>query len=710
MVEHTLLVEMFYDGTWNDITADVLVQEGVTLARELSDETLEPRPGRVALSVLNPSGKYNPNNPVSPLYGAIGLNTPIRVAVDGDVQQVAEVAEYRPSRPLGFTSRCALVGAGVLRRLGRGKTPLRPALERAVLAGGPAGYWRLDDAAGAVQAASALSEGRPLAYTADVRPGVVEGTDPLGGGKYPNFMAGDGQTVSGILASEALPTVNTTGYAVDAMIYLDGELSFTNVLTVYSTSTSIGGGFSFRVSSLSGSLNVELEPLDLALPGPFVTDLALGQWHHVRGVALNAGSAMELHLYVNGDLVDTESYAASAAGRAESLIVGGDDFSGFNTAEELSVGHVAVWDTSTPDSGPMDAGSGYLGEPAAERAVRLAAENGIPLTVVGTAADSHPMGPQRTDTLTELLLEAVRTDAAMLSEDRDSRGFVFRTGRALCNQDPVISLDFAGEQIAPPLEPEISDPWVRNDVEAKSPDGATGRHVLLDGPMSVQDPPDGVGRYDTTWDVNPADPATLPDHAAWHVNRGTVQETRFASVTIDLDAAPGLAADVAVLELGDLVEITNLDPADSPESARGLLIGITQRVLPFRRLVTLTTVPAAPYEVGLRGADDGSVDVRGARRATDLSTLSAGVTSSATSLSVATTGGVLWTTDADDWNPALNGGGLFITIGGETMRVTNIAGASSPQTFTVVRSINGVVKAHSAGAAVHVRYPIKRGL
>jgi hypothetical protein len=104
-------------------------------------------------------------------------------------------------------------------------------------------------------------------------------------------------------------------------------------------------------------------------------------------------------------------------------------------------------------------------------------------------------------------------------------------------------------------------------------------------------------------------------------------------------------------------------------------------------------------------------DLRGQAVDTDLSTLDTGIDDNDTSLSVASTGGVLWTVDADDWDTALNGdGGLFIVIGGERMRVTNISGANSPQTFTVARSVNGVVKAHLAGAAVHVAHPARAGL
>jgi hypothetical protein len=37
--------------------------------------------------------------------------------------------------------------------------------------------------------------------------------------------------------------------------------------------------------------------------------------------------------------------------------------------------------------------------------------------------------------------------------------------------------------------------------------------------------------------------------------------------------------------------------------------------------------------------------------------------------------------------------------------VTAISGSSSPQTFTVTRSVNGVVKAQSSGAAVALFQP-----
>ncbi len=66
---------------------------------------------------------------------------------------------------------------------------------------------------------------------------------------------------------------------------------------------------------------------------------------------------------------------------------------------------------------------------------------------------------------------------------------------------------------------------------------------------------------------------------------------------------------------------------------------------------------------------------------------------SETSFTVAIASGHLWTTSAAQFP-------FDIIVGGERMTVTAISGASSPQTFTVTRSVNGVQKSHLAGVAV----------
>jgi Concanavalin A-like lectin/glucanases superfamily len=71
-----------------------------------------------------------------------------------------------------------------------------------------------------------------------------------------------------------------------------------------------------------------------------------------------------------------------------------------------------------------------------------------------------------------------------------------------------------------------------------------------------------------------------------------------------------------------------------------------------------------------------------------------------TTLSVATANATspLWTTASGDFP-------FDILVSGERMTVTNITGSSSPQTFTVTRSVNGVVKSQSAGTDVRLFFP-----
>ncbi|MFH9404886.1 hypothetical protein ACH4JS_34765 [Streptomyces sp. NPDC017638] len=89
------------------------------------------------------------------------------------------------------------------------------------------------------------------------------------------------------------------------------------------------------------------------------------------------------------------------------------------------------------------------------------------------------------------------------------------------------------------------------------------------------------------------------------------------------------------------------------------------------------------------------------RAATDGSQLAAGAGTSDTTLSVAVTTGPLWITDA-----AYPADFPFdVTVGGERMRVTSITGSTSPQAFTVVRSVNGVSKAQTAGTPVQLADP-----
>jgi hypothetical protein len=72
--------------------------------------------------------------------------------------------------------------------------------------------------------------------------------------------------------------------------------------------------------------------------------------------------------------------------------------------------------------------------------------------------------------------------------------------------------------------------------------------------------------------------------------------------------------------------------------------------------------------------------------------------SASMNIQVAVTDGALWTTDPAECP-------FDIRCGGEVMTVTAVSGSSSPQTMTVTRSVNGVVKGQVAGEDVRLAQP-----
>lgn len=88
-----IVVELFYDKVWNDITPDVRLTSDLKMTLGIRDEGADAAdPGKMTLTLnngrsrVNPnvSGRYSPKNPRSDLFGKIGKNSPIRVRVVED--------------------------------------------------------------------------------------------------------------------------------------------------------------------------------------------------------------------------------------------------------------------------------------------------------------------------------------------------------------------------------------------------------------------------------------------------------------------------------------------------------------------------------------------------------------------------------------------------------------------------------------------------
>lgn len=379
-------------------------------------------------------------------------------------------------------------------------------------------------------------------------------------------------------------------------------------------------------------------------------------------------------------------------------------YSRYDNQTVMNLAHWTIWANTNAALIPTaaefwQAVTAYAGETAGARIQRVCDVGGITVAFIGTTADTAVMGPQYSEGKLAQIRDAESTDMGILTEPRNAFGLQYRTLRSMIGQDPVVTLDHSLGHIAPPFEPTYDDQLTRNDVTVVRREGGTYRLTKETGTLSALDPPAGVGRYRDEVTVNALTDEQLPGFAAWLVAQGTLDEPRFPVITVNLHSSNiqntvGLEASCLAVSEGDLIMLTNLSALGIYDDVYLLVIGV-QEVLSdggFVHKLVWNCQPGTLYQLTeysgfIQGND---------RFDTSGSTLVTGVSSSATSMSVATAaGGAIWTTTSGEFPFDLN-------IAGEKIRVTAITGASSPQTFTVSRSLNGVVKAQSAGASVRL--------
>ncbi|MCI3271029.1 hypothetical protein [Streptomyces cylindrosporus] len=92
-------------GIWTNISDDVYVRDVKAITRGLRDQGSAADPSSLTLTLDNRAGKYSQRNAMSPLFGQIGRNTPIRVSLpsDGDhyLQLDARTGNYASTPDVG---------------------------------------------------------------------------------------------------------------------------------------------------------------------------------------------------------------------------------------------------------------------------------------------------------------------------------------------------------------------------------------------------------------------------------------------------------------------------------------------------------------------------------------------------------------------------------------------------------------------------------
>jgi hypothetical protein len=701
MTAHTVLAELYYSAAWHDVTDQTLMERSpIRFSRGWSPVTLEPETAELTAQFLNASGQWNPLNPNSPVYGVIGRNTPIRITVDGDVRWAGEVS-WLPHRDKSEFRWVEVSAGGILRRLRRGKTPLKSALERAIRADDPIAYWPLDEGTGSTAGLSAVPGVNDLvAVSGTPRFGDALATVGAPGGDPGPFVTlYDNGASLGVLRATALPVHSTGVWTVELLFSVEIDLTSASSVAVIATWTTTGSHTRWWVeaqqySSTQISLAAYYQRSETNARA-WLVQVPMAGWHHARVSGLVDAGQQRVISVVDGVEIDGSADTATAVGYISELSLCSQDprwdaAAAFVGVTRVTVGHVALYSSATPPD-HAEAATGYVGEYALTRMARVCSEEGVPLATTAAAADTAPMGPQPVATLVDVLLECARTDGGMLFDDRTAIQLRYLALAELYRQDPLQMVAWSGG-IRPRMVPVIDDQDVRNDVTAVKPTGGSARVTVDTGALSTLDPPAGVGRYDTTLRVNPEADDQLLDIAGWFAAARTSEVPRFADLTLELDSGTSIAG----LDVGSIVGLSGMPTDEYPGTPLLLVTRIVEELLTYRRTVTLTTTQAEPYNVGVLGAAgaEGWLDCRACTTAEVLDTTETGV-------DVAMADSCAWTHIDGDYD---------VMIGGEQMTVTAVSAVGGTsgaytQTLTVTRSANGVVKSHASGTPVHVVDP-----
>lgn len=608
-----------------------------------------------------------------------------------------ELASLPPKWDLSGTDVTVEVeAAGIMRRLEQGSTPLRSPMTRAGLyearSFAVTGLWPCEDGTDARILGSALTGGAPLAIVGDIdvaSDDSVPGSEAIPVLSATSYLSAPvaAHGLTSELAARALITVPSGGLTDGARI-LDLHQTGGGTLTRWSLFYHAGGGLSLQGFNAAG--------VQLCTSGGFA--FAINDKRLLVAIGLKAsGSDVDWiisTLKVTGTgLIDesqTGTFASRAVGVGTTIVVspaGGLDGMGVGhliTGPDYSLALSAVqWEAIT----------GHRGETAGNRIARLCGEEDIPLDVIGNVFDTPPAGVQRAATLLDLLDDMAEVDGGVLYEPRTMLGLAYRTRADLYNQAPKLQLGYGqrGES-APGLEPVEDDSGVRNDITVTRDGGASVRLVRETGPLSVLPPPAGVGRYDEQITLNLYDDSQLAARAGWRLHLGTWDELRYPVIPVSIRnlgnaGKHDLVWRAARMDVRDRLTISDPPPWLPPEDIDQLAEGIEESLGLYEWELSYQCTPGRPWDVAVVGSY---------RLGSDSSTLLGGIGTTTTSLSVAVATGPLWSTTSEPWD---------VVIGGERMTVTAVTGTSSPQTWTVVRSVNGVVKSHSSGAEVRLYHP-----
>ena len=603
------------------------------------------------------------------------------------VGQLSEIAPVWPTGDVAGTARVKVEASGMLQRLQQGEQPVESALYRAVTsprqAANLVAYWPHEDGRDSAQIGSAVSGVAAMSVAHDFSLGA---DDSLSSSKALMTVAsGDNAFLSADIPQ--IPQVVGVNWEITRFFRIDTPaVSPANTqLMAVDTNGRVATWRVFIDDTQVSVTGLDDDGVGVVLATRAVDARMFDTWAmcilEVDDNGANVDWVVTILPIPAGLVFNTSGSFAGNTGvpyRFRNSLTG--------PPSGISVGHLIV--SSGNNIGWLaPADTGYIGERAAARLLRLCNEEGQNVTVVGTSASSEPMGAQRPLTFTDLVAECAEADLGVLAEVPNTVGIGYRCRNDLYNQTVAATVD-ADLNLVNPFEPVEDDQRIVNEVTMTRTLGSS--HKEKDAASIAAD-----DRYPSSAEANLAADTQLANQAGWRLHRGTWPEMRYPSATADLVADSAMIPAWLATDLGDTVTVSNL-PAEHPTSTIDLFIeGYTETITAESWDVVLTNSPAGPWGVGvLEDATYGRLDTAGSI------TSGSFIAGTNTSLTVITTLGPIWTTVGGEMP-------FDIEVAGAVLHVTAISGATSPQTFTVSTTVvNGVAKTIPSGSAVQLAHPL----
>lgn len=672
---------------WTDVSN--LVRGSVTITKGKGyqpGQVVAAQPCQISFTLDNNKGYFTPENPLSPFYPNVVIGTPVRVSVtwQGAAATYERATAFVTGWPIvpnaGMTDVVSpIVAAGRLRTLMRPGKPGTSTLTYATAQTSPVAWWPMEDGPNAKRAVSGLAGGAPLVPSGAVKfagASAAGGTAPLvdfsgGGSMSATVPAGTSSTAWRVEFCAKWDSINTGNFAVALDWYTAGDVAVWEIVA-----TDPGdGGLYVQYLDKTGAFGQSYSNVG-------VDD---GLWHRIRVDGAKSGSNIAITVTLDAAVVISHTFSSLAFGRVQNVVPNPAG----PTASVTGFGQLAVW---APWSGVIDtmaAAAGYPGELATDRVTRVCAQLGIPVTVTTTtspAAPPQPVGPQGADTGGNVLSDCEQVDCGFLHDGAPLGKLAYVAGAVRYNAAVAFTLDYKRGQLGDGLAGGTSDTQVANDwtISAATDSGAEA---------SDADSVARVGEFDQSASPNVVDTNQALQLAGWKSHLGGYLGPLFPSVSVDLRRSPELAEAMTNLTLPARIGMANLPtPWYPPINLDQFAEGYTEVGDAVTWQITFNTSPFAPYQVFT--LDDpvlGKLDLEQTTLHASKTAVAAGTVES---WLIDTVVGLLSTAGGDypvDW-----------VCDGERITVTGVSGGTVPQTATVTRGVNGITRAHAAGAAINL--------